>query len=89
MEIFKFEKSDVTNHIEHELRTRSKFREPLKYIIRSLEKMGNSMTITSLSKKINLNKLKEKEGKNYHWSTVTYKGVTLVFRRYGHHLSAG
>jgi hypothetical protein len=86
MEIFKFDKSDITRHIEYELKTLSKFKEPLNYIIKSLEKLGNSKTITSL-KKVDLNKIKEKEGKNYHWSTFTYKNVTLVIRRYGSHLT--
>jgi len=87
MEIFKFEKSDITRHIEYELKTLSKFKEPLNYIIKTLEQLGHSLKITSLSKKIDLNKVKEHEGKNYHWSTFTYKNVTLAIRRYRHHLT--
>lgn len=45
------------------------------------------MTIKSLDKKIDLNKIKENEGKNYHWSTVNYENVTLVIRRYRYHLT--
>ena len=36
---------------------------------------------------INLNKIKERKGKNYHWSTIVYKNVTLLIRRYGNHLT--
>lgn len=87
MEIFKFEKSDITRHIEYELRTISKFKEPLNYIIKTLERLGYSKKITSLSKKIDLNKIKEHEGKNYYWSTLTYKNITLAIRRYQNHLT--
>lgn len=37
MEIFKFEKDSITRFIEHELKTLSKFKEPLKYIVKQLE----------------------------------------------------
>lgn len=86
MKIFKFEKSDLISHIEYELKTFSKLKEPFNYVVKVLEKLKNSMAITSLNK-INLNKVKEKEGKNYHWSVFTYKNVTLVVRRYQHHLT--
>ncbi len=87
MEIFKFEKSDLTSYIEYELKTVSKFKEPLNYVIKSLERLGNSLTIKSLDKKIDLSKIKENEGKNYHWSAINYKNVTLVIRRYNQHLT--
>ncbi len=87
MKLFKFEKSDVTLHIEYELKTLDKFKEPLNYIIKALTRLGHSMEIKSLDKKIDLNKIKEKEGKNYHWSTFTYKNATLVIRRYKQHLT--
>ena len=87
MEIFKFEQSDITRHIEYELKTFDKFKEPLNYIIKALTKLGHSMTIKSLDKKIDLNKVKENEGKSYYWSTFTYKNITLVIRRYRQHLT--
>lgn len=87
MEIFKFEKNVITNYIQYELKTVSKFKEPLNYIIRGLEKLGHSITIKSLDKSIDLNKIKEKEGKNYHWSSIKYKNVDLVIRRYHQHLT--
>lgn len=87
MEMFKFEKSDVTQFIEYELKTLDKFKEPLNYVIKSLIRLGHSMTIKSLDKKIDLNKVKENEGKNYHWSVFNYKNATLVIRRFRQHLT--
>lgn len=86
MEIFKFEKNDITRHIEYELRTLDKFKEPLNYVIRNLERLGHSMTIKSFDKKVNL-KVKERKGKNYHWSVFNYKNATLIVRRYQQHLT--
>lgn len=87
MELFRFDKDIITRHIEYELKTVDKFKEPLNYIIKNLVRLGHSLTIDSLDKKINLNKIKENEGKNYHWSVFNYKNVTLVVRRYGQHLT--
>lgn len=87
MEIFKFGKEDITRYIEYELRTLEKFREPLNYVIKSLEKAKHCMVIKSLDSKINLNKVKERKGKNYHWSVFHYKNATLVVRRYHQHLT--
>lgn len=87
MKLFKFEKRFITDFIEYELKTISKFKEPLNYIIKNLTKLGHSLTIKSLDKKIDLNKAKEQEGKNYNWSVFTYENVTLVIRRYKQHLT--
>jgi hypothetical protein len=87
MEIFNFDKNDLTRYIEYELKTVSKFKEPLNYVIKSLEKLGSSLTIKSLDKAVNLSKIKENEGKNYHWSVINYKNVTLVIRRYEQHMT--
>lgn len=87
MGTFKFKDDIIKNHIQYELKTFRKLREPLNYIFETLEKLGHSITIDSLDKKINLNKLKEKEGKNYHWSVVKYKSVSLLIRRYSNHLT--
>lgn len=86
MEIFKFEKDDITRFIEYELRTLDTFKEPLMYIVNQLEKYKNCLTIESLDD-IHLNKIKERKGKNYHWSAFKYKNVTLVVRRYRQHLT--
>jgi len=87
MKLFNFDKEILVRHIEHELKTIYKFKGPLDYVIKTLTKLRHSITITSLDKKIDLNKIKENEGKNYNWSTVTYKNVTLVIRRYRYHLT--
>lgn len=87
MSIFKFDKQDVTRFIEYELKTVQKFKEPLNYVIKTLTKLGHSLTIDSLDKKFDLNKVEECEGKNYHWSVFVHKNVTLVVRRYGQHLT--
>lgn len=86
MEIFKFEKEYITRYIQYELKTLSKFKEPLKYIIRQMERHKNCLVIKSLDN-INLNKIKESEGKNYYWSVFKYKNITLVVRRYKQHLT--
>ncbi len=57
MEIFKFEKDSITNFIEYELKTLSKFKEPLKYIVKQLERHKNCLTIKSLDS-FNINKVK-------------------------------
>ncbi len=87
MDIFQFDKEQITRHIEYELKTTQKFKEPLNYVIKGLQRLKNSMTIESLDKKIDLNKVKENKGKNYSWSTFTYGNVTLVVRRYQQHLT--
>lgn len=86
MDIFKFDKDDVTRFIEYELKTLSKLKEPLKYVVKQLEHHENCLTIESLDN-INLNKVKEREGKNYYWSAFKYNDVTLVVRRYCQHLT--
>lgn len=86
MGTFKFDKEDVTRHIIYELDALNNLREPLDYIISTLESQGKVITINSL-KKINLNKLKEKDGKNYSWSVINYQNVTLLVRRYRRHLT--
>lgn len=87
MEIFKFEKDDLTRYIEHKLRTVQKFREPFNYIVKTLENRKHSMVIESLDKSIDLNKVKQHKGKNYNWSTFSYKNVTLLIRVYQKHLT--
>lgn len=87
MGTFKFEKDILARHIRYDLKIFSKVREPLKYIISTLVEKGNSLTIKSLDKKISLSKLKENEGKNYHWSVIKHANVTLLIRRYGKHLT--
>lgn len=86
MEIFTFERESVIRFIEHELKTLSKFKEPLKYIVNQLERQKNCLTIKSLDN-INLNKVKEREGKNYNWSAFKYEDITLVVRRYRQHMT--
>lgn len=85
MEIFNFEKEDITRHIEYELRTTDKFREPMNFIIKSLTNRGCARVITSLDK-IDFDNVREDEGKNYHWSVFVYENVTLAVRRYSQHL---
>lgn len=86
MEIFKFDKESITRFIEHELKTLSKFKEPLKYVVNQLVKKKHHLVIKSLDN-IDLNKVKECEGKNYYWSVFKYENITLVVRRYRHHLT--
>ena len=71
MKIFEFKKDSVTDHIRYELKLFSKCKEPLNYIFKTLEDNGHSLILKSLDK-INLNKVKELEGKNYNWSVINY-----------------
>lgn len=87
MKIFNFDKSDITRYIEHELKTLEKFKEPLNFVINCLVKQKKCINIQSLDKDLKLNKVKEREGKSYNWSVFTYNNITLVVRRYGHHLT--
>lgn len=86
MEIFKFEKDSIESHIRYELKLFSKIKEPLNYIFKTLENTGHSITLKSLDK-INLKKVKEREGKNYNWSVINYKNVQLLIRTYKQHLT--
>lgn len=84
MENFKFRKSQITNFIKLEMKGLYKFKSPLKFVAKQLEDNGLTLVIKDLNK-INLNKIKEHEGKNYHWSSVKYKNATIVIRRYNRH----
>ena len=86
MGLFQFEKSEVDSFIEYKLKTFKRFKEPLNFVINTLTKLGHSFVIESLDG-IDLNKVRENEGKNYEWSVFTYKNVTLVIRRYRYHLT--
>jgi len=86
MKIFEFKKDSVTDHIRYELKLFSKCKEPLNYIFKTLEDNGHSLILKSLDK-INLNKVKELEGKNYNWSVINYKNVKLLIRTYKQHLT--
>lgn len=86
MGTFKFDKDCIKRHIRYDLKLFSKMREPIAYVIDMLEKKGHSLTIKSLDK-FSLNKVEEKEGKNYHWSVIKYNNISLLIRRYGQHLT--
>jgi hypothetical protein len=88
MKLFNFEKETLTSYIEYELKTISKFKEPFHYVINGLIAGKNYLVIKSLDK-FDLNALmkKEKQGKNYHWSVVTFENVTLVIRHYRYHFT--
>lgn len=86
MGMFKFDKRQVVDYIQHELRTISKFREPFKFITKTLTDLGHSITIESLED-IDLNQIKEQEGKNYHWSVIKHDKGEILIRRYRHHLT--
>lgn len=86
MKLFNFEKQDIQSYIEYELKTFNKLKEPLNYVILNLIKNGNSLTIEDINN-INLNKVKEREGKNYHWSLFVFNDINIVVRRYHSHLT--
>lgn len=86
MGIFQFEKREITDYIRHELETLEKFKDPLNFVIKLLIKSKNVLKIASLDN-INLNKVKEKEGKDYYWSVFIYENITLLVRRYNTHLT--
>jgi hypothetical protein len=85
-ELFEFDKRDLERHIDYEMKLFRKIKEPLTYIMDTLEKTGHSLTVKSLSR-VNLNRIKLREGKNYHWGVIIYKNVKLLVRQYGEHLT--
>lgn len=85
-ELFDFSAGDVKRHIEYELKTFSKVKEPFNYVVKRLIERGNSITITDIDK-VDLNSLKEDEGKSYNWSVIQYENLTFIVRRYGKHLT--
>ncbi len=87
MGTFRFEKDSLARYIKYDLALFRKMKPSLNYVIKTLEELGHSLTINSLDKKFDLNKVVEKEGKNYHWSVFKYKNATLLVRRYGQHLT--
>lgn len=84
--IFTFDKDELTRHINYEMNLFGRVAKPLTFIFETLEKLGHSLSLDSLDK-INLNKVKEREGKNYNWSVIQYKNVKLLIRRYGQHFT--
>ena len=86
MGLFEFEKREIEHFLEYEVKIFQKFKEPLNYVINKLTELGHCYVIDPLVK-INLNDIKEKEGKSYHWSVITTGKVTLVIRRFKQHLT--
>ena len=86
-ELFNFSKNDIIKHIEYELKTLNGFKKSIDYIIKNLQKSGNSLAVKNINKIPNLSKIKERKGKNYDWSCISYKDITLVIRKYNHHLT--
>ncbi len=86
MKIFKFDERDITRHIEYELKTFNKMRDPFNYVANILKEKGHSLSIKNLDK-VNFNKVKEMEGKSYHWSLFQYNNISLLVRRYRQHLT--
>ena len=87
MKLFDFDKDVLRHYIEYDLRTTEQAREPMNFIIAQMVKQGHSMTLNSLDKKIDLNKVKERKGKNYNWSVFVHKNATMLVRRYKQHLT--
>lgn len=86
MKNFKFDKNDVTRYIQYELRALKKMEEPLNFIIDALKKKKHYLKLSSLNK-IDLNKIKFNEEKNYDWCVIEHKNVTLLIRKYQQHFT--
>ena len=84
--LFNFKERDIQFYIEHELKTFTKCKGVFDYVVSNLIKLGQSIEVTNL-KDFDFNKMKENEGKNYHWSVIQYKRMTFLIRRYNHHLT--
>jgi hypothetical protein len=84
MGTFKFDKRIIVDHLRYELNTISKFKEPFKFITKTLEDLGHSITFAP---DIDLNQIKEQEGKNYHWSVIKHDKGAVLIRRYRNHLT--
>ena len=86
MKFFKFSENDIANHIRYELKTFNKMREPFNYVANILKEKGHSLSIDDIDK-VDLNKVKEMEGKSYRWSLFQYDNISLLVRRYHQHLT--
>ena len=62
-ELFNFSKNDIIKHIEYELKTLNGFKKSIDYIIKNLQKSGNSLAVKNINKIPNLSKIKERKGK--------------------------
>lgn len=82
--LFNFSGNTITSYINYDLKTISKLKPTINYILKLLE--VNSLTIDNLDDKIDLSKIVERKGKNYNWSVINYKNISLLIRSYGHHL---
>lgn len=77
LDLFKFEERDIVNHMFYELKLNYKFQDAFNYVIGKLK----------VQKVKPLEKIKWREGKNYHWAAVQHDNVTFLFRHYGQHFT--
>lgn len=84
---FKFStEHDIKYHLRYELNFYSKLKKALNYIIPKMQTLGHGVVLENLDK-IDLSELVEREYKNYYWSVICHKSVTLLVRRYGRHFT--
>lgn len=76
IDIFKFEKRDVTSHMMYKLHLGSKIRDGFNYL-------AGKLGVQKLPK--SLDKIKWYEGKNYHWAFIQDENVTFGIRQYHNH----
>lgn len=86
MELFKFDGDDIKRHIQYEMRLLDKMEASFEYVFKTLTKIGYHKNVTKL-KKIDFNKYKCDEGKNYNWYAITSGAAKLLIRTYGTHFT--
>ena len=78
LDIFKFEKRDITSHLLYDMKLGEKMKDSFEYLTTKLP-------IQKL--KPDLLKLKWSEGKNYDWCVIKENNVTLIIRTYQSHFT--
>ena len=83
--VFKFDKNDITRHIQYELRVMDRMEDAFNYVYSKLTGLGHSLYCKPDDTKFDLEKSKASEGKNYDWLAIGCDNIHMLIRTYGCH----
>jgi len=84
-EPYKFEKNDITRHIQYDLEVMRNLESSFNYVFEKLELKKHFVNLDKKKGEIKLHKVKADEGKNYDWIAVQSGTVKLIIRTYRQH----
>lgn len=79
LEIFEFEKRDVSRYLFNTLKISKKFKKTFNYVYKNLSPITLSDKIKDISK------LNWYKGKSYNWISISIDNVSLIIRNYKNH----